>query len=63
MGVALVNYSTPCLFSAQTGMEQTLSFLKEHAGQLPNEVELPFQASLESCTDLLQENLKRRDTP
>jgi 2-methylisocitrate lyase-like PEP mutase family enzyme len=60
MGVSLVNYSTPCLFGAQTGMEQTLRMLKDNGGRLSNEKGVP--SSLESCTNLLYENMKRRDS-
>lgn len=60
MGVSLVNYSTPCLFGAQTGMEQTLRMLKDNDGRLSNEKGVP--SSLESCTNLLYENMKRRDS-
>ena len=56
-GVSLVNYSTPCLFAAQSGMQQTLEELKNHDGNL----EKVNEASLKSCTKLLNENLKRRD--
>ena len=59
MGVSLVNYSTPCLFGAQTGMERTLGMLKDNGGRLSNGKEVP--GSLESCTNLLYENMKRRD--
>jgi len=60
-GVSLVNYSTPCLFGAQSGMEKTLNFLKEHDGQLPKQKKEGAQSLLESCTNLLYENMKRRD--
>jgi 2-methylisocitrate lyase-like PEP mutase family enzyme len=59
-GVSLVNYSTPCLFGAQTGMEQTLRMLKDNGGRLSNKKGVP--SSLESCTNLLYENMKRRDS-
>jgi 2-methylisocitrate lyase-like PEP mutase family enzyme len=59
-GVSLVNYSTPCLFGAQTAMEQTLRMLKDNGGRLSNEKGVP--SSLESCTNLLYENMKRRDS-
>lgn len=59
VGVSLVNYSTPCLFGAQLGMERTLGMLKDTGGRLPNEKGVP--SSLESCTNLLYENMKRRD--
>jgi hypothetical protein len=60
MGVSLVNYRTPCLFGAQTGMEQTLRMLKDNGGKLSNKKGVP--SSLESCTNLLYENMKRRDS-
>ncbi|HBP88787.1 MAG: isocitrate lyase/PEP mutase family protein [Nitrospira sp.] len=58
-GVSLVNYSTPCLFGAQSGMERTLTLLKDHDGKLPNE--RIVQSPLEFCTNLLYDNMKRRD--
>jgi len=61
-GVSLVNYSTPCLFGAQSGMERTLSWLKGQDGQLPNEKDKAPQSPFQRCTDLLNENMKRRDT-
>ena len=57
--VALVNYSTPCLFAAQTGIQQTLEQLKNQDGRLLNPTD--NQASLQSCNELLGENIKRRD--
>ena len=61
-GVSLVNYSTPCLFGAQAGMERALSWIQEHEGQLPNETDKAPPSPLQHCTDLLTENMKRRDT-
>lgn len=58
-GVSLVNYSTPCLFAAQTGINETLTTLKKHNGQLAKEKELP--SPLDFCTQVLYENMKRRD--
>ena len=60
-GVSLVNFSTPCLFAAQTGINETLTTLKEHNGQLANEIENP--SPLDFCTQVLYENMKRRDLP
>ncbi len=60
-GVSLVNYSTPCLFAAQTGINETLTALKKHNGQLAKEKELP--SPLDFCTQVLYENMKRRDLP
>jgi 2-methylisocitrate lyase-like PEP mutase family enzyme len=59
VGVSLVNYSTPCLFAAQTSIQQTLEQLQRHDGQLPNPTN--NQTSLQSCNKLLSENVKRRD--
>ena len=59
MGVSLVNYSTPCLFGAQTGIEQTLELLKEQGGKFPLQNNVP--SPLERCTELLYRNMKRRD--
>ena len=59
VGVSLVNYSTPCLFAAQTGIQQTLEQLKNQDGRLLNPTD--NQASLQSCNELLGENIKRRD--
>ncbi|MGE0472116.1 MAG: oxaloacetate decarboxylase [Nitrospirales bacterium] len=59
MGVSLVNYSTPCLFGAHSGMEDSLVRLKEQGGKLPQGIGLP--GPLESCTNLLYQNMKRRD--
>lgn len=58
-GVSLVNYSTPCLFGAQTGMEDTLSLLKDQGGKLPKGID--GSSPLESCTNLLYQNMKQRD--
>ncbi len=58
-GISLVNYSTPCLFGAHTGMERTLASLKENGGFLPQEKDC--LNPLEFCTTLLYENMKRRD--
>jgi hypothetical protein len=60
-GVSLVNYSTPCLFGAQSGIEGSLSWLQDHDGQLPNEKGKDPQNPLQHCTNLLYENMKRRD--
>ncbi len=60
-GVSLVNYSTPCLFGAQSGIEGTLSWLQDHDGQLPYEKDKAPQNPLQRCTNLLYENTKRRD--
>ena len=58
-GLALVNYSTPCLFGARSGMERTLNWLTDHDGRLPNENVEEAQSPLQSCTNLLYENMDR----
>ncbi|MEX2492636.1 MAG: isocitrate lyase/PEP mutase family protein [Nitrospirales bacterium] len=58
-GVSLVNYSTPCLFAAQTSIQQTLEHLKSQDGRLLNPTD--NQASLQSCNALLGENVTRRN--
>ncbi len=59
VGVSLVNYSTPCLFAAQTSIQQTLEQLKKQDGRLS--IPIDNQASLQSCNELLRENVKRRE--
>ncbi|MGD9851498.1 MAG: oxaloacetate decarboxylase [Nitrospirales bacterium] len=58
-GISLVNYSTPCLFGAHTGMDQALTRVKDAGGFLPQGESI--LNPLESCTTLLYENMKRRD--
>ncbi|NEO23276.1 MULTISPECIES: isocitrate lyase/PEP mutase family protein [unclassified Moorena] len=55
-GVSLVNYSTPCLFTAQEGIERYMQSLKEKDGLL-----LKQQVGVPECTALLQENLALRN--
>jgi len=50
LGVSLVNYSTPCLFAAQTAIASTLESLAQADGKLPNQ-------GLEACNTLLQKSL------
>lgn len=56
-GIALVNYSTPCLFAAQEGVEEAMLALKATGGKLARHV----HANILSCTRLLDENVSRRD--
>lgn len=59
-GVSLVNYSTPCLFAAQTSIEQAMDALVSSDGVLPdNESEC---ADLTQCTALLQQNLTMKQS-
>jgi 2-methylisocitrate lyase-like PEP mutase family enzyme len=55
-GIMLVNYSTPCLFAAQTAMNEAMLKLKESDGLLKGGI------GVKDCTDLLNANLQRRDT-
>jgi acyl-CoA synthetase (AMP-forming)/AMP-acid ligase II/2-methylisocitrate lyase-like PEP mutase family enzyme len=53
-GVSLVIYSTPCLFAAQTGVENALKHLLHHDGELP-----PNSVNLQECNAVLHSNLTR----
>lgn len=55
-GVSLVNYSTPCLFAAQTALEEKMKWLKANDGLLPKE-----SVSVQDCTELLNKNLANRE--
>ena len=59
LGVSLVNYSTPCLFAAQTAIEDTMQFLKKNNGRLPDETQQ--RTRLSECNCVLSDNLARRD--
>lgn len=54
-GITLVNYSTPCLFAAQTAIENTMIQLKQSAGRLPSDI------GITECNAILNDNLRRRD--
>ena len=58
-GISLVNYNSPCLFAAQTAIEETMKSLKARDGNLA--VLAGKQATLPSCQNVLFNNLKRRD--
>jgi len=53
-GVSIVNYSTPCLFAAQEGIERKKKLLKEKDGLL-------LTQQVTECTALLNENLVGRN--
>lgn len=55
-GVSIVNYSTPCLFAAQEGIDAQMKFLKENDGLL-----LKNQVGVPECTALLNENMIPRN--
>jgi 2-methylisocitrate lyase-like PEP mutase family enzyme len=54
-GVGMVIYSTPCLFAAQTGIEQALDALQVEDGSLANA--LVRNATLNDCNHVLFQNL------
>ena len=54
-GVSLVNYSTPCLFAAQSAIEDEMKWLREQDGFLQKE-----RVGVAECTALLHENLGNR---
>ncbi len=54
-----MNYSTPCLFAAQTAIEAAMSALKARDGEMDSAG--PGGINLKGCTQLLSENLMFRD--
>jgi len=55
-GISLVIYSTPCLFAAQSGIEQAMQNLKSQDGSLAGSL-----IGVKDCTSVLNDNLVRRD--
>jgi 2-methylisocitrate lyase-like PEP mutase family enzyme len=56
-GVSLVIYSTPCLFAAQTALEDAMAALKAKDGTLAGS-----KVGVSDCTSVLNDNLARRDS-
>lgn len=56
-GVSLVIYSTPCLFAAQTAIEDAMTALKAEDGTLAGS-----KVGVSDCTSVLNDNLARRDS-
>lgn len=54
-GVSLVNYSTPCLFAAQTAIEEEMKMLRENDGWLQKQ-----RVGVRECNAHLHENLTHR---
>ena len=54
-GAGMVIYSTPCLFAAQTAVEQALRTLRAEDGSLASA--LGRDANLKSCNTVLTQNL------
>jgi 2-methylisocitrate lyase-like PEP mutase family enzyme len=59
LGATLVIYSTPCLFAAQTAIENAMLDLASNDGRLPAIGEESVGVS--ACTNMLTENMLRRD--
>ncbi len=59
LGASLVIYSTPCLFAAQTAINNALTVLAVSDGRLPAIDDQHVGVS--QCTEVLRENLVRRD--
>jgi 2-methylisocitrate lyase-like PEP mutase family enzyme len=60
-GVSLVNYSTPCLFAAQTAIDAGMQALLALDGRLP--FDAPGLANVTSCNQLLHQNLSGLSLP
>jgi 2-methylisocitrate lyase-like PEP mutase family enzyme len=58
LGVDVAIYSTPCLFAAQTAIEEALIALKDGDGRLP--VPHPNAIGVAAATALLEHNIGRR---
>jgi len=58
-GVAMVNYSTPCLFAAQGAIHEALQELTTHDGVLPSQ--MTGDGTVQGCTAILRDSLARRD--
>lgn len=58
-GISLAIYSTPCLFAAQSAIDNALCDLKNRDGLLPdaNRAEI---VGVRDCTQILQQNLERK---
>lgn len=54
-GISLVNYSTPCLFTAQEAIETAMADLRQGDGKLRDGI------GIQECNAILNANLRRRD--
>ena len=59
-GASIVIYSTPCLFAAQSSVEEAMKSLRDRDGLLNYTGK--ESADLRSCASILNENLARRDS-
>ncbi|GGP44309.1 isocitrate lyase/PEP mutase family protein [Streptomyces sp. L500] len=57
LGVDVAIYSTPCLFAAQSAMDEALRRLKEDDGRLPETT--PSSVGVAECLALLEKNISR----
>jgi 2-methylisocitrate lyase-like PEP mutase family enzyme len=57
LGVGVAIYSTPCLFAAQSAIDEALTRLKEDDGRLPG-----GSIGVAGCLELLERNLSRHHT-
>jgi hypothetical protein len=57
LGVSVTIYSTPCLFAAQSAIEQALVTLREDDGRLP--APGPGSVGVPECLALLEQNISR----
>ena len=57
LNVSATIYSTPCLFAAQTAMDEALTRLKEDDGRLPAVTD--GAVGVAECLDLLERNISR----
>jgi 2-methylisocitrate lyase-like PEP mutase family enzyme len=55
-GISIAIYSTPCLFAAQTAIDQAMLDLKAKDGSLADSL-----IGVKDCTSVLNDNLARRD--
>jgi 2-methylisocitrate lyase-like PEP mutase family enzyme len=60
LGVSLAIYSTPCLFAAQSAIEEAMKTLKEKDGLLTPSPSMG-SVGVKACTSHLNDNLLRRD--
>ncbi|MEU3351844.1 isocitrate lyase/PEP mutase family protein [Streptomyces sp. NPDC037389] len=57
LGVDVAIYSTPCLFAAQSAMDEALRRLKDDDGRLPETT--PSSVGVAECLALLEKNISR----
>jgi 2-methylisocitrate lyase-like PEP mutase family enzyme len=58
-GISMVIYSTPCLFAAQSAIENAIRSIKGNQGHLPENGE--GAVTIKKCNAVLEDNLRRRD--